>query len=372
LRDADGSPTIGRVRTLLATLALLLFALPVRAEEMVRIAIVDGAKQITLAGRGLEVRKLEVGERYAPTPGGRSVVYLSNGRLYVDGAPVDDTDGVRFRSRQIVRVADKPVRGQIEIRRNRGALIAINVVPLEDYLAAVLGSEMPKSFPVEALKAQAVAARTYAIQRKISAWGKPYHLGATVLHQVYGGTRAEDPRTRAAVDATRGEVLTWKMEPIEAYFHSSCGGRTESGRDALGRDKPYLKPVACECHRIHRTGWTRKLETKDLASLAPGVKSIRILERTSTGRAKKIELVTNKGRRTMSGVQFRQQVGYDRIRSLQLEVTRKGGAIVASGKGYGHGAGMCQWGARALAEKGWDYRKILAHYYDGAELRKMY
>lgn len=337
-----------------------------------RIAIADGVREVTLAGKGLMVRKLESGERYAAAPGGRSVVYVSEGRLMLDGAPVVAPDGVKFRSDGFVTVAEQPVRGQIEIRKSGSGLIAINVVGLEDYLAAVLGSEMPASFPQEALKAQAVAARTYALRRKIDAWGKPYHLGNTVLHQVYGGARAEDVRTREAVRATNGEVLTFRMEPIEAYFHSACGGRTESGQEALGRDLPYLKPVECVCQDGLHSDWIHKLRPSDLTGLASGVKGMKVLERTATGRARRVELAAAGGSRALSAVELRRLIGYDKIKSLTFDSESSRGAVTLRGHGYGHGAGMCQWGARGYAERGWDYRRILSHYYSGAELRKMY
>ncbi|MBI5543151.1 MAG: SpoIID/LytB domain-containing protein, partial [Deltaproteobacteria bacterium] len=328
--------------------------------------------EITLAGQGLEVRRLEAGGKYAPAPGGRSVVYLSAGKMMLDGAEVRDADGVKFRSDEFVTVAEQPVRGQIEVRRSEKGLIAINVLPLEDYLAAVLGSEMPRSFPLEALKAQAVAARTYAVRRKIEAWGKPYHLGATVLHQVYGGAKAEDAKTRQIVKATEGEVLVWKMEPIEAYFHASCGGHTESGSEALGRPLPYLKSVDCACDTQPRTQWELKLGASDFKSLAKGVKDLEVLERTPTGRAKKVLLASASGKVVVSGVELRKAVGYDKLRSLDFEAERKGGGFQLKGRGHGHGTGMCQWGAKAYAEQGWGYRKILEHYYVGAEIRKMY
>jgi stage II sporulation protein D len=352
--------------------ALALGPSAAHAEETVRIAIVDRVKEVTLAGKGLEVRKLEVGERYAPAPGGRSVVRLSKEGMLLDGAPVKAVDGVKYRSEGFVRVADQPVRGQIEVRVNGNGLIAINVLPLEDYLAAVLGSEMPASFPLEARKAQAVAARTYAVRRKIEAWGKPFHLGATVLHQVYGGAKAEDARTREAVRATRGEVLTWKMEPIEAYFHASCGGHTESGEDALGRALPYLKSVACSCGELPKVAWSLSLGPGDFQRLAEGVKDLKVLERSATGRARRVLLASAGGNTIVSGVELRRVVGYDKIRSLDFEAERKGSGIQLRGHGHGHGAGMCQWGAKAFAEQGWDYRRILAHYYLGTELRTMY
>lgn len=358
--------------SLAAICAATSIASPAAAEETVRIAIADGASEITLAGKGLEVRKLEAGEEYARAPGGRSVVYLSGSKLMMDGAEVADSDGVKFRSDEFVKVAEQPVRGQIEIRRNGKGLIAINVVPLEDYLAAVLGSEMPKSFPLEALKAQAVAARTYAVRRKIESWGKPFHLGATVLHQVYGGARAEDARTRQVVAATRGEVLVWRMEPIEAYFHASCGGHTESGEEALGRPLPYLKSVDCECPSQPNAQWSLKLGSKDFKSLGKGVKDLKVVARTPTGRARKVELASASGTRVVSAVDLRRILGYDKVRSLDFEAERHGSTFTFEGRGHGHGAGMCQWGAKAFAEKGWPYKKILEHYYGGAEIRKMY
>ncbi|MFN7132597.1 MAG: SpoIID/LytB domain-containing protein [Myxococcales bacterium] len=357
----------------LAFATVLLLASDAAAEETVRIAIVDGAAEIALSGDELEVRRLEVGEKYALAPGGRSAVTLKNGVMLLDGAKVTAADGVKYRSRGLVRCGDKMVRGQIEVRPGKKGLVAINVVPLEDYLLAVLGSEMPRSFPVEALKAQAVAARTYAIRQKIQAWGRPYHMGATVLHQVYGGARAEDPRTREAVEATRGEVMVWEMEPIEAYFHSSCGGKTESGSDALGRPLPYLRPASCACHGTPRSVWSESFGVDDFQPLLKGtLTELKVLERTPTGRARRVLLASSSGKRVVSGVELRRVMGYDRLRSLDFTAERDGRKLKLAGKGFGHGAGMCQWGAKSFADQGWDYRRILGHYYAGAEVRRMY
>lgn len=360
---------------LTVVLFLLLPSAWALGEETVRIAIVEGATRVALSGKGLEVRLLAAGERYAPAKGGSSEVIQKKDGMYLDGARVTSPDGVRYRSEAIVQVSGKPVRGQIEVRPNgRGKLVAINVVPLEAYLHAVLGSEMPASFPSEALKAQAVAARTYALQKKIAAWGKPYHLGSTVLHQVYGGTRAEDPRTKIAVDATRGEVLIHQMDLVEAYFHSSCGGRTEAGGPALGRPLAYLKPVDCPCGRVKGTptAWSRTFSAKEMEKLLPGLREIRVLEKTGTGRIERVELRSAKEKKQMSGVELRRRLGYGELKSLFFKINKKGGSFTFSGKGFGHGAGMCQWGARRLAEQGKNYREILSHYYSGSEVMRMY
>jgi stage II sporulation protein D len=357
----------------MAVLFCLLPGAQALGEETVRIAIVERATQIALSGKGLQVRLLATGERYAAAKSGRSEVVHKKDGMYLDGVRVTSPDGVRYRSQELVQVAGKPVRGQIEVRPDgSGRLVAINVVPLEAYLHAVLGSEMPASFPEEALKAQAVAARTYALQKKIAAWGKPYHLGSTVLHQVYGGTRAEDPRTKVAVDATRGEVLIREMALVEAYFHSNCGGRTEAGGPALGRPLNYLQPVTCPCAEIAPTQWRRTFTAAQMSKLLPGLKDIRIIEKTGTGRVVRVELTSGKAKTPMGGVQLRERLGYGEVKSLLFQVEKKGGAFHFSGKGFGHGAGMCQWGARRLAEKGKKYRDILAHYYTGSEVIKMY
>lgn len=342
------------------------------AEESIRIAIVEKAQKITLSGPGLEVRNLHSRGKYVAVPRERSVVYLSSRRMMRDGHPVYGGQGVKFRSQGFVRVAKKPVRGQIEIRQDKRGLTAINILPLEAYLMAVLGSEMPRSFPLEALKAQAVASRTYALRRKINSWGKPYHLGATVLHQVYGGAAAEDERTREVVYSTRGQVLTWKMEPIEAYFHSNCGGRTENGKDALGRPLPYLQSVPCDCPKQLKTDWRIQLKSRELNKIVKRVREIKVIERTATGRAKRVRLHSSRANKIVSAVDLRRMVGYSRIKSLNFRVEGDGRNLVLSGKGFGHGAGLCQWGAKAYAEKGWDYVKILKHYYVGAKLVKMY
>ncbi len=353
-------------------LFIFLFKSAAFAEETIRIAIVEKAQKITLSGSGLEVRNLHSTGKYVTVPGERSVVYLSSRGMMLDGNLVDGGQGVKFRSQGFVRVAEKPVRGQIEIRQDKKGLAAINILPLEAYLMAVLGSEMPHSFPLEALKAQAVASRTYALRRKIDSWGKPYHLGATVLHQVYGGAAAEDERTREVVYSTRGQVLTWKMEPIEAYFHSNCGGHTENGKDALGRPLPYLKSVSCNCRQRVKSDWRIQLSSKDLNKLAKGVKKIQVVERTITGRAKRVSLRSLRASKVVSAVDLRRIVGYSRIKSLDFRVEGNGHSLILSGKGFGHGAGLCQWGAKAYAEKGWDYVNILKHYYNGAKLVKMY
>ncbi len=247
---------------------------------------------------------------------------------------------------------------------------------LEDYVAGVVAGEMPASFPAEALKAQAVAARSYALTRKLEAQrtGKPWDIGAGVLTQVYQGRHS--PAARAAADATLGEVLVLGMEPVEAYFHSVCCGQTESGLAALGRDLPYLTPVDCgECDDVSGARWRREFSAAELgraAGLGGAVDAVRVTSRTPTGRAERVEIARGDRTAALSGTDLRQRLGFSRLPSLAFDVSPTAGGFAFEGTGLGHGAGMSQHGAAGMARAGSTYREILAHYYPGTEVVKMY
>jgi stage II sporulation protein D len=362
-----------------ALVLLLLAPLRALAVETLRIAIEDAGAEVRVSGRGLSFGPDSEDATFVRIDSNVATLRRKGGGLELNGAPVLG-GAVRFRAGtpddagvpgdEPLRAGGAQVRGDVVVRPHRDGLQLINVIPLEDYLAAVLGSEMPVSFPPEALKAQAVAARTYALQKKLDAYSNTFHLGSSVLHQVYGGVNREDPRTRAAVEATRGQVLTYELAPIEAYFHASCGGRTESGQDALQRDLPYLQPVDCPCGRLPASRWTASVSDAELKSaLGQPAQGLRVTGRTPTRRVTRVTLGDGA---SMGGVELRRRLGYTRLKSLDFEVERGGHGYVFSGRGYGHGAGLCQWGAKALADKGRSYTEILSHYYPGAELQQLY
>jgi stage II sporulation protein D len=345
-----------------------LVAVPAVAEETMRISMGEAGSSATVEGQGLLLGPDTEDGAFSPVSGARAEVRLSRGRIEVNGALAPE--GVaRFRvGTGVLHAGTWQVRGDVVVRAHGTHLELINVLPLEDYVAAVLGGEMPVSFPLDALKAQAVAARTYAVRRKIETLDQPYHLGSGVLAQVYGGVHREDARTRAATEATRGEILTYELAPAEAYFHSSCGGRTESGLAALNRDLPYLKSVDCPCAHAAATHWSLKLTEHDLENDFHQRGGLSVESRSTTGRARRVHV----GERSVDAVSFRERVGYDKVKSLAFDVVKTGNGFLLSGKGYGHGAGLCQWGAKAFADQGWDYRRILEHYYPGTEIQRLY
>ena len=287
---------------------------------------------------------------------------------------VQATDG-------IVRVNGKPYRGVIEIRRSgKGSLLAVNELDLEEYLRGVISGEMPPDWESEALKAQAVVARTFALYQKRESGRRPYHLVATVNGQVYAGARDERPETDRAVRETAGVVLTYGGRIVPAFFHSSCGGRTEDASELWGLDEPYLKGVDCDCQRISKYGeWEKRID-REVVERSLHARGYRIgtitLAKTGSitraGRVREVELFNGTTGTFIPAEELRQAVGYDQVPSLFFEVELDGRELVFSGRGRGHGVGLCQWGSRWMAQQGKGYREILRYYFPGTDLVRIH
>jgi len=317
------------------------------------------------AARGEEIR-IEVAR------GLRSARVEQGGRVQVvtaEKAPLAFLGPLRLDGRELP--------GKLELFADRGRLLAVNTVDLEQYVAAVVASEVPPSWPAAALEAQAVAARTFAVAQKIASGpGARAHLGASVLDQVYTNAAAPPAAALAAAQATAGQVLTWGAAPIAAYFSASCGGVSESAESAFHLapgTTPYLRGGESD-EDEHE--WTVRVPLAEITAalrkagrLSAEVQGVRVESRTPSGRARTLRLETSAGPRRLPAVELRELLGYQRLPSLFFEVTE---GSVFHGRGSGHGVGLCQWGARTRALRGEDWRRILAHYYPGAELRRMY
>lgn len=277
----------------------------------------------------------------------------------------------------------KPFRGTLEWVRKNGGLLTINWVRLDDYLKAVLPSEVPSSFHPEALKAQAVAARSYTMRRLNRHRDTGYDLCDSDHCQVYRGMLAERPATNEAVESTRGEVLLSDSKQIvEAVYCADCGGHTAANEIAgLGKSPvSYLRgtPDWNErghryCARSPRAAWEYRLDEKTLSGLFPQtgtIREIKVVERTPAGHAVKIELTGSSGKLTIAGSEFRAMLGASRVRSLMLTVEKQAGGWLLHGQGAGHGVGLCQWGAQGRAIAGQTYEQILQAYYPGTSLPK--
>ena len=257
----------------------------------------------------------------------------------------------------------------------------VESLDLEEYVAKVVSAEVPSSWPLAALEAQAVAARTFALAQKVAQGPlSRAHLRASVLDQAYAQGRTS-PRAQEAVRATHGEVLTFGAAPIAAYFSASCGGRSEAAEEAFRLapgTTPYLAGAREDDADAGRV-WTVRLPLASVSAalrkarriLAP-ISGLSVVERTPSGRARTILVRTSGSSPRLDASELRQILGYGTLRSLLFEVSVARGTAVFRGRGSGHGVGLCQWGARARALRGSDYRAILAHYYPGAEIRRMY
>ena len=274
------------------------------------------------------------------------------------------------------KVGDRLVRGRIVVRAEGGRIQVLNRIGLEDYVASTVGGEMVSSWPREALRAQAVATRTYVLHEAAKRRRADWDVRSSVASQVYAGIEAETSETRSAARATAGQVLTYRGAPILAVFHSTAGGRTASAGEVWGEDRPYLRVVEVEDeddapHTYWRAEFARealqaRLETAGV--FVGRLESLEVAERTPSGRVQRLRVSGSKGRVDLSGSRMRKMLGGLSLRSTLFEIRPVGEGFAFVGSGYGHGVGMSQWGARAMARRGESYERILAVFYPGARL----
>lgn len=260
--------------------------------------------------------------------------------------------------------------GNIEVWKGEKGLYIINELPLEDYVESVVVSEVGPNWDVEALKAQAVISRTYAVYRKNLSGNSRFHLTSSVLHQVYKGANPHIQITYA-VKETAGEILTYDGDPIEALYHSTSGGRTENSEDVFGKSYPYLKSVESNCELSPYWVWERKIPKEEIEKALgiKGIKEISTTSLTSTGRAKELSVESENDRTVIKATEFRKRLGWSRLPSTNFSMRMNGASITFEGKGYGHGVGLCQWSALQMARDGKNYREILSFFYPGTEIR---
>lgn len=377
------------------------------AEPLVRVGLATAAPQVTLGGdAALRVLAADGGTAARIGAGEQRVAVPATGGITLRGLPLRAMPRLILAADgdATVRVNGRDYRGRVELLRSREGITVVSQLPMERYLESVVSSEMGRRAPEElsALKAQAVVARTYAV-RNLGRWAADgFDLQAGEADQVYGGAGAESELGRQAVAETRGEIVTWQGAPIEAFFHSTCGGRTAQGREVFrGADRPYLRSVSdvaddgrAWCAASPRFRWQEEWDATSLrealrrslpsqgvtAAAAADVRDLRVARRTASGRIGVLEIVLRGRTVAVDAPQVRQvlrTVAGDPLRSsaADLAVERGGGRVtrlVATGSGAGHGVGFCQWGAIGRARAGQGYRAILAAYYPGTALARRY
>lgn len=263
-------------------------------------------------------------------------------------------------------------------REDHGKISVINEIDLEDYLKGVLPWEANPVWPQEALMAQAVASRTYALFKAIENQKEKFDLSHDVLSQVYRGKSAEKPETTQAVEATRGEVLVYRGKIFPAYFHSTCGGATTHAEYLWNVEPhPALKGVTCNfCRSSKHYFWQGTFSRSEIESklkkkgfAISGLRSIRAVDLDRGGRARRFEIEHAGGKTRIHANDFRLALDPARFKStLLLSLDADGENFFFRGRGWGHGVGLCQYGMKELAELGYTYREILEYYYPGTEM----
>ncbi len=255
---------------------------------------------------------------------------------------------------------------------------SIREIALERYVAGTVGAEVYPSWRGEILRAQAVAARTYALYSVAANPNAPFHVHGGTRGQVYGGDAAATPVVRQAVRDTSGEYLSFEGQPILAVYHSSSGGRTASAEEVWGQPKPYLVSVPGSDEEMSPDTYWRlavpnRLLARELGRQGHAVgalRSLEVVDRSPSGRVHWLVARGAKREIRITGRQLREVLGEDTLRSTQFEIRRSGDETIFVGSGSGHGVGMSQWGALAMAQRGADYRAILKHYYPGTRLKR--
>ncbi|MBI4374318.1 MAG: SpoIID/LytB domain-containing protein [Deltaproteobacteria bacterium] len=243
--------------------------------------------------------------------------------------------------------------------------LEVREIPIESYVIGVLAKEVHPDWPIESLKAQAVASRTYALYRKEhprSASGD-YDLEDTVQDQLFVEQKNPPSSLIQASGETAGEVLQYEGKIFPAFYHGSCGGIGEEAESVWPGEA--VRPVNQIhpdpfCEASPPSNWSYELRKEE--------GEIMSIERSSTGRVTSLVFKSADRTQKISGNRLREMIGYQKIRSTLFDVEEEADRVMISGHGSGHGVGLCQWGAKGMGDQGFTYREILEFYYPGATL----
>jgi len=373
----------------------------------IRILLAERAGALEIGGGGALLVSDRDGGAVGTIPAGTAArVTASGGELTIQAGPTRLSAPfeveIAAAPPATVRLGGIAYRGLLRVAATTGGIQAVNVLGLEDYLGGVVGAEIGRRPPEEgeAVTAQAVLSRTVAYRalerRRLQAWD----LTATVADQVYRGIVAEHPEGLAAVAGTRGLLVVWAGQPIDAFFHSTCGGRTATPEEVfVSAARPYLQSISdtrgdgeAWCAASPRFRWRESWPAARLLAIlretlpaqgtdparVTALRDVGITGRTPSGRVQSVRLDLGAAVVPVSGPALRQvlrTVDGQPLRSTAFDLTaaREAGdiaAVVAEGRGAGHGVGLCQWGAIGRARAGWDHRRILAAYFPGTELQR--
>lgn len=354
-----------------------------QSQNIVRVAIVQDAEALNVRIIGgyeiidpLSQKVLAVGRDLNTT-----VTISKDEILLGKGAFSRDRLLIKASDSGLILIGDRKFRGTIQlIRKENLRLLLINHVALEDYVKGILYHEVSHYWPMEVLKAQAIVCRSYAVYQMQESRAKDYDVTSDVFSQVYGGKTSERYRTSEAVDKTRLQVIMYNEKVLPAYFHSTCGGHTEDAVLLWNINLPPLKGVTCRfCQGSPHLQWHAVLPLEEIEEElsstgyagCKNIKTIKVSGKDASGRLTNLGIITDKKEIIISAKDFRNTVGPNIIKSTNFSLSLVSRDAVFEGIGWGHGVGMCQWGAYFMAKQGFNYKQILSLYYPHTDVKTL-
>lgn len=349
---------------------------------IVRVLLINDAKEAQLAIRGSYqitgslTNIIEQGQGLQ-----NATIFVTNSSIKIGNKNYDNSE-LRITSLRDGEIELNKVRYRGEIRillQFNNKFSVINEIDLESFVAGVLGSEMMPSWNEEALRAQAVTARTYALYKKKKRRDEVYHLD--MLELAYRGMAGETTRLNKIVQETKGVVMVYNWNIFPAYFHSTCGGHTEDSNHVFGKDSiPPLSGVVCNyCNKSKYSRWSADINKSDIEKrlresniYVSNINTIKTLDPGVGNHGARVEIISAGGSKEMNANDFRLLVGPNYLYSTAFNSRNNGKSITFSGRGWGHGVGLCQYGAQAMAEKGFKWTAILEYYYPKINLVRVY
>lgn len=380
------------MKFLLASICFIIVSMSILEEarsEPIRVRMISSVEKVQISGSRLRVQNLSSPFRPISIPSDSYLearLQVKDGKRFwlvrLNKADIEHifSDQYLLIQGENLRVGSQQLPSKVMLSSaTTGTLDVIGVLNLEAYLVGVLASEMPLSWPLETLKAQAIAARSYALAVMAERKDKPYHLESSILDQVFRHIVSEDvhdPATGKALQAvreTKDEKLYGPNQRVlKAFFHSDCGGQTTTAKDVWNFGVNAGVATDHSCPTNPRAHWKLTLTKAELERKLQ-VQNISKLELVRRASEKRVQAVRIAYEGTLSKVisanSFRQMLGYGDLRSSFFEFKKVGEVYSFQGQGFGHGVGLCQWGSRMLGQSGMSYRKILAHYYPLAQIK---
>jgi len=371
------------IRTFKIAIALILITVRfvfADSPRYVRVAIIQDASSLSVKVKGFfKIRNLENNKViYGAKSLNTTVAVYKDGIIFAQFKRGSNNLLIESDDPEAVIINGRLFRGNIQFIKKNNKILVVNRIDLDEYIKGILYHEASHYWPMEALKAQAIVCRTYALFEMQENKQKDFDVTSDIYSQVYGGQESERYRTNKAVDETSGKAIFYQGKIIPAYFHATCAGHTEDASLLWNINLPPLKGVVCPyCKESPHFNWHYDLTLKEIAQklFAAGfkitnIKNISIEGKDASGRITNLMFTSEEGDVVkVPAKDFRGIIGPNIISSTNFSVAIAEKDAVFEGIGWGHGVGLCQWGAYFMAKEGRNASEILKYYYPGTNVK---